>query len=68
MEHPDVADCAVIPVPDQYSGEVPLAFVTLNKAALDRVIADKEEAERIKASITKVVSILRLKKQYSQYS
>jgi acyl-coenzyme A synthetase/AMP-(fatty) acid ligase len=27
LSHPSVADCAVIPVPDEAAGEVPKAFV-----------------------------------------
>jgi acyl-CoA synthetase (AMP-forming)/AMP-acid ligase II len=33
MEHPAVLDCAVIPKPDQESGEVPKAFVVLRPGA-----------------------------------
>lgn len=33
LSHPYVSDCAVIPVPDSYAGEVPKAFVT--KSASD---------------------------------
>jgi propionyl-CoA synthetase len=31
--HPDVAECAVIGIPDDLKGQVPLGFVCLNKGA-----------------------------------
>jgi acyl-CoA synthetase (AMP-forming)/AMP-acid ligase II len=31
LEHPDLADAAVIPIPDEEAGEVPKAFVVLKK-------------------------------------
>lgn len=54
LEHPDVADCAVIGIPDTYSGDVPMAFVMLNAEAAKRV-GDAKEAESIKESIKKVI-------------
>lgn len=33
--HPDVAECAVVGVPDRLRGEVPVAFVVLTRAAAD---------------------------------
>jgi acyl-coenzyme A synthetase/AMP-(fatty) acid ligase len=32
-EHPAVADCAVVPQPDEEAGEIPKAFIVLNKGA-----------------------------------
>lgn len=29
LDHPDVADACVVGIPDDFSGEVPLAFVVL---------------------------------------
>jgi len=56
LEHPDVADCAVIGIPDAYSGDVPLAFVTLNVEAKERVAGNVAEGDKIKASIKKHVA------------
>jgi propionyl-CoA synthetase len=33
--HPNVAECAGVGVPDRLSGEVPVAFVVLNRAVAD---------------------------------
>ncbi|EPQ60488.1 acetyl-CoA synthetase-like protein [Gloeophyllum trabeum ATCC 11539] len=56
LAHPDVADCCVVGVPDEYSGEVPLAFVVPHVKALDRIKNDPTEAEKVKASIIKHVA------------
>ena len=55
LEHADVADCAVVPLPDTYSGEVPLAFVALHEEIAKKVASDPAEARRVKDSIKKVV-------------
>jgi len=56
LEHSEVADCAVIGIPDTYSGEVPLAFVTLHEDKAKLVKSSTKEAERIRESIKKHVS------------
>lgn len=53
---PEVADACVVPVPDDYSGEVPMAFVVLHAHAATRVAKNPGEAEKIKAAIIKVRS------------
>ncbi|VDB87514.1 unnamed protein product [Peniophora sp. CBMAI 1063] len=53
LKHPDVADCCVVGVPDEYSGEVPLAFVVLSQDAAER--ASTGSTDFIKANIAKWV-------------
>lgn len=54
LDHPDVADCCVVGIPDDYSGELPLAFVVLSSAAQDRVKASNAEMNAVKAALMKV--------------
>jgi ribosome assembly protein SQT1 len=43
LTHPSVADCAVIPVPDEAAGEVPKAFVVKSSSAgEDDSVSQKE--------------------------
>jgi len=56
LSHPDVADTCVVGVPDEYSGEVPLAFVVLSVDAAKRAWASEAAAAKIKASISKHVA------------
>ncbi|KAF9455785.1 hypothetical protein BDZ94DRAFT_1277319, partial [Collybia nuda] len=56
LEHGDVSSVCVVGVPDDYSGEVPMAFVVLTFEAARRVNQDPSTAERIKGSIVKHVA------------
>ncbi|KAF9005401.1 phenylacetyl-CoA ligase [Cyathus striatus] len=56
LEHRDVSDACVVGVPDDYSGEVPMAFVVLTHEAQKRVIMDHKEAPAIKLSVMKHVA------------
>ncbi|KAI0785098.1 amp dependent CoA ligase [Abortiporus biennis] len=56
LEHPEVSDTCVVGIPDEYSGEVPLAFVVPSQNALERIKRDPSESEKVKASIMKHVS------------
>ncbi|KIJ62740.1 hypothetical protein HYDPIDRAFT_30328 [Hydnomerulius pinastri MD-312] len=53
---PEVSDVCVVPVPDDYSGEVPMAFVVLQQDVARRVANNPAEAEKVKASIIKHVA------------
>jgi len=55
--HPDVADACVVGIPDEYSGEIPLAFVVLAANALKRIKDGKEGAKDVKKSISKVCKL-----------
>lgn len=54
LNHPDVDDACVVGIPDDYSGEVPLAFVVPSKAAAERIKTDPKAAAKVKADIIKV--------------
>ncbi|RDX52614.1 amp dependent CoA ligase [Lentinus brumalis] len=56
LDHPDIADVCVVAAPDEYSGELPFAFVSLHEEVRKRVAQDPKEEERIKQSIFKHVS------------
>jgi 4-coumarate--CoA ligase len=54
LEHPDVTDTCVVGLSDEYSGEVPLAFVVLSASAAKRALQSEVELAKIKDSILKV--------------
>ena len=55
LGHPAVADVCVVGVPDEFSGELPLAFVAPSADAAARIRADPKEAPgRVRAEIMKV--------------
>jgi len=56
LDHPDVADAGIIAVPDDYSGEVPMAFVALKPDAARRIARDPSESDLIKAALVKHVA------------
>ena len=59
LNHPDVTDTCVVGIPDEYSGEVPLAFVVLSPDAQARLKRNPSaEGDRIKASIINVTYLL----------
>lgn len=55
LGHPDVEDTCVVGIPDEYSGELPVAFVVLRQEAGKRA-QDSSAAHEIKRSIAKHVS------------
>ncbi|KAH9833502.1 amp dependent CoA ligase [Rhodofomes roseus] len=56
LELKDVSDVSVVGKPDEYSGEVPYAFVVPSADALERIKKDPAEGEKIKAAIVKHVA------------
>ncbi|KAG1829860.1 hypothetical protein EV424DRAFT_1535566 [Suillus variegatus] len=56
LDHPDVTDTCVVGIQDEYSGELPLAFVVLRPEAVKHVEESPPAAEEIKASIMKHVA------------
>ncbi|KAG8960122.1 hypothetical protein FRC05_007047 [Tulasnella sp. 425] len=61
LDHPDVSDVCVVGVQDEYSGEIPLAFVVLTADAASKAGKASKEAEAIKASIRKHVSDVKVR-------
>lgn len=58
LDHPDVADVCVVGIADDYSGEVPLAFVVLEEKAARQAKSSSEATEKLKQSIMKVRDLL----------
>ncbi|KAI0741847.1 amp dependent CoA ligase [Daedaleopsis nitida] len=56
LEHADVADVCVVAAPDEYSGELPFAFVSLHEDVRARIAKDRREQERVRSAIMKHVS------------
>jgi len=53
--NPYVADVCVVGVPDDYSGELPMAFIVPSAKALELVGKDPKKSEALKAAIAKVL-------------
>jgi len=53
--HPDVVDVCVVSIPDEYSGELPLAFIVLGTDAQKRVRGDQRASVDLKKAIQKVL-------------
>lgn len=54
LDHPDVADTCVVGIPDEFSGEVPLAFVVMTSATAKRIGTDPQALNTLKATLMKV--------------
>ncbi|KAJ7925181.1 acetyl-CoA synthetase-like protein [Mycena leptocephala] len=56
LKHADVVDCCVVPVPDEFSGEVPKAFIVLTQEARGRVGTDAMQLAKLKAALIQHVA------------
>lgn len=54
LTHPSVLDACVVPVPDEYSGEIPLAFVVVDPVAVN--VKDHTRLARLRAELLKYVA------------
>ena len=52
---PDVVDACVVSIPDDYSGEIPLAFIVLDPNTQKRVHGDHAATIGLKKAIQKVL-------------
>lgn len=55
--HRYVGDACVVGIPDEYSGEIPLAFVVPSANALKCINGGKEGANNVKKAIAKVCNL-----------
>jgi 4-coumarate--CoA ligase len=53
LEHPDVSECCVVPIPHEFSGEVPKAYIVLSAKARQRIVSASEEIQ-LKDNLLKV--------------
>ncbi|KDQ25943.1 hypothetical protein PLEOSDRAFT_1045992 [Pleurotus ostreatus PC15] len=56
LDHPDVSDACVVGIPDDFSGDVPMAFVVPAPDSAKRMQNDKKVAGQIKTSIIQHVA------------
>ena len=56
LDHPDIADVCVVGAPDDYSGELPFAFIALKEEARARIAKDAAQEQQIRDAIMKVRS------------
>ncbi|KZP31130.1 acetyl-CoA synthetase-like protein [Athelia psychrophila] len=55
LDHPLVTDACVVPIPHEYSGEVPLAFVVPHPSVAQKIKADPKHAEEVKLQLAQHV-------------
>ncbi|THU97155.1 phenylacetyl-CoA ligase [Dendrothele bispora CBS 962.96] len=56
LDHPNIADAAIIGVPDDYAGELPRAYVALHAELSEKVQRDKQLEAKVRTSIFKHVA------------
>lgn len=57
LNHDDVADVGVIGLPDEQSGEIPIAFITLSASAKE----SKKDVAEVKKSVKKFVAVNKIR-------
>jgi len=60
LMHPDVADACVVSILDEYSGEIPMAYIVIHDKALERIAGSESAALELKAVLIKVPLLLSL--------
>lgn len=66
LDHPDVSDVCVVGIPDDYSGELPFAFVVPTTEAAQRAKASPAQVKSIKHAIMKVRACVTIEKEVIQ--
>ncbi|KAI0667878.1 acetyl-CoA synthetase-like protein [Trametes maxima] len=56
LDHPDVADACVVGIPDEYSGELPFAFIVLENEARLRISGNSDDEEATRGALIKYVA------------
>ncbi|KAF7369084.1 Phenylacetyl-ligase [Mycena venus] len=64
LTHPSIVDAAVIGVPDDYSGELPMAFIVLQPELAAAATTDSRLADELRASIFKHVADVKSKHKW----
>jgi len=54
LDHASVADAAVVGIPDDFAGELPLAFIVLQPGVSSAVQCDPTLADKVRSSIFEV--------------
>ena len=54
LDHPDVSDVCVVPIPDDISGELPFAYLVIDAKAAKRIETDPQGKVKLKAALMKV--------------
>lgn len=57
LDHQDVDDVCIVGIPDEYSGELPFAFVVLNPSARGESNKDSGKEEEIRTALMRVRSV-----------
>ncbi|KAJ7489366.1 acetyl-CoA synthetase-like protein [Mycena latifolia] len=64
LTHPSVVDAAVVGVPDEYSGELPMAFVVLKPEHAAQIDTNPQFASTLRANIFKHVANVKSKHKW----